>query len=341
MSVTTAKEMELCVGSYNITATYFCDPKNETDPKSGMHHTWEKRRKYFCEALTEAKCDVMALQELSPEQALDFLVMFPKHKFFFFVQAQTEEVKAGHILQSIEEVKNDLLGKFIGTPLTGIMYNPEIFEPKKSGIFWYNPNPFQRPTATDRAQTDKGFGNMNTPRGPGYVQFTHKLNGKEFYFFTSHAPISGGSQTRSECFKLENETIPQITNGVPFFSVGDRNLIPDDNGVDDKAYDTLVSPKNGIYDWVNQESHDGFKTTWLGYLYEPCQFQNEILANGTFKQNKIFDVGTSSLKSFWSAHYHCIIRDDKVELLGALNEGDNQTRNFLSDHSMLVAKFHF
>ncbi len=89
----------LCVGSYNICATYFCDPKpnDEKDTKATMPHIWEKRKMYYRKTLFSVNCDVMALQELSPEQAIDFFEMFPENKFYFFVQAQTTEIKSGSI----------------------------------------------------------------------------------------------------------------------------------------------------------------------------------------------------------------------------------------------------
>lgn len=331
-------DLMLTLGSYNITASFFTDPKDPDDVKNNYPHHWIKRRKYFPQALGEVNCDCMALQELSPEQAIDFFEMFPGHKFVFFVQAQTTEVESGQILDSADQIKQNLLGKNIGTPLIGIMWNPQTLKDNFRGMFWYNPEPFQRPTSTDRALTDKGFGNMNTPRGPGYIKFTHIESNKDFYFFTSHAPISGGSQTRIRCFETENKVIKEMVGSVPFFSVGDRNLLPDADV--EQAYNQLVSLDHGVNDWLNPGNHLGFTGTWLGYLYEPLKFQNQINPDGSMTDQSRLDVGTSSLKSLWSAHYHCIIRnDDTVKLLGALNPQDNQTRNFLSDHSMVIAKF--
>jgi hypothetical protein len=336
----------LTLGNYNITATFFSDPNptDEKDPKRNTpQHHWINRKKYFHKVLQMANCDVLGLQELSPEQAVDFLTMFPKHKFYFFALAQTKEVDAGTVCTNLDEVKQKFLGKFIGTALIGIMYNPVTVSvtSKDVGVFWYNPEPFKKPTAVDRSETDKGFGNMNTPRGPGYVKFTHNFTNKDFYFFTSHAPISGGAKTRTECFKLENRVIKELTGDgvtVPFFSIADRNMFSDDNF--DESYSALVP--HGVYDWVdlsNPDNHVGFPTTWLGYLYEPVQCQNKVLANMTFEKKYRLDIGISSLKSISSAHYHCIIRDDETQLLGDLVEADNETRNFLSDHSMVVAKF--
>ena len=338
--------MTLCLGNYNITATFFSDPKDEKDPKFTMPHAWANRRKYFQQTLELANCDVLGLQELSPEQALDLFELFPNHKFYIFTQAQTEEVEAGKIYSTADEIKTYLLGKFIGTALIGIMYNPKKVRhslgiaasmeviPTDQGMFWYNVEPFKKPTATDRSQTDKGFGNMNTPRGPAYMRFTHIETNKDFYFFTSHSPISGGAKTRMECFKLENEIIKKIVNDIPFFSIGDRNLFPDDRA--EESYNALVS--KDVYDWFNVENHIGFTTTWLGYLYEPKQYQNQIKQSSLTDTTRL-DIGISSIKSISSAHYHCIIRDTCVELLGELKEDDNLTRNFVSDHSMVVANF--
>lgn len=175
--------------------------------------------------------------------------------------------------------------------------------------------------------------------GLDYVKFAQNFTNKDFYFFTSHAPISGGSKTKTECFKLENQIIRELTGETPFFSIGDRNIFPDDNF--DESYSALVP--QGVYDWVddlsNPDNHIGFPTTWLGYLYEPAQYQNKVLSNNTLEKKYRLDIGISSMKSISSAHYHCVIRDGDVQLLGRLVEGDNETRNFLSDHSLVVATY--
>jgi hypothetical protein len=332
-----AKKVDhLRVGSYNIVATYFSDPKDENDKKYNMPHAWAKRKMYIKDAFDRVSADVIALQEMSPEQALDLVEMFQEHKFFFFVQAQTDEIESGSIYSTHDEIKKHLLGKFIGTALIGIMYDPKIVTAKYVNMFWYNPDPFTRPLSTDRSLTDKGFGNMNTPRGPGYVKFNHISSGKDFYFFTSHAPLSGGWKTRGECFKLERKIIKEIVGTDPFFSVGDRNMLPDEGF--DETYKVLVS--DGAYDWLNPENHEGAYTTWIGFLYEPEHIQNYVHKGKTiFKRTERLDIGISSLKSIKSAHYHCVIRDDGVKLLGELTEKDNLIRNFLSDHSMVVADY--
>jgi hypothetical protein len=321
------KKDNLCIGSYNITSSFISDPKDRDDAKIKMpQHTWSNRRKYLKEAIDLAKIDVLALQELSPMQALDSVTAFPDYRFYFFALAETKEVKAGSIYSTADEIKEHLLGKDIGTFLIGIMYDPKKVTAKATGLFWYNPKPFEPPTATDRSLTDKGFGNMNTPRGPGWVHFVHNYSGKEFFVFTSHAPISGGWKARYECFSLENKIIPDIVGARPFFSVGDRNLFPG-VGYDD-TYNALVP--QGVYDWLNKDSHIGYLCNWIGYLYEKEEFQNKINSGGQFTSPDRLDIGTSSLKSVWSAHYHCIIRGNSVELLGKLSEDDNLTRNFLS-----------
>lgn len=351
----------LRLGSYNIAASYFTDPnlKNPDDVRHSMPHQWAQRKHYFPQIIDEIKCDVIALQELSPEQAIDILEMFSEkkrgqkqhYKLAIFMQAQTTEIESGSIYESIEEIEQNLLGKNTSAPIIAIMWNPKTVSAIFKGIFWYNPKPFERPLATDRSVTDKGFGNMNTPRGPGYIRFKHIETQKDFYFFTSHAPISGGSNARKQCFELENKVIRDLVgdSNIPFFSVGDRNLIPDQlppnsctNGnvctVSD-AYHALVNPAENIFDWMNSDNHSGFFGTWLGYLYEPIQFQNQIKSDGTLTNQVRLDIGTSSLKSIDSAHYHCVIRDDEVELLGSLSELDNVKRNFFSDHLLLTAGF--
>lgn len=326
-------ESNLCLASYNITATFF------TDNKPYSQYYWTQRKDHVVNAMREANVDAMALQEIAPEQAIDLMEMLPEYRFVFFTQAQTAEVDAGKVYTSQKEVKANLVDKFIGTALIGIMYDPRKLQAIHSGIFWYHPEPFTVPTATDRSETDKGFNNMNTPRGPGFVRFMHLQTQKDFYFFSSHAPISGGYETRAACFALERTVIDRLVGKLPWFSVGDRNMFPDEGH--STMYETLLNGSN-VYDWKHSTNHVGHGTTWLGYLYEPLKFQTQVLENGKFDpvvDQARLDVGIGSLQSVWSAHYHCVIRGEQVELLGDLSPEDNETRNFASDHSMLVAKF--
>lgn len=333
------KSYPLVLASYNITASFHSDPKHLKDPKQQFpQHWWWNRRKYFKEAINKVSANVIGLQELSPEQALYFMETFSNHKFYIFTQTGSiDGVKAGQIYTTPKEIRENLIGKDIGTTLLGIMFDPRTLEPSthNPGMFWYNSDPFKIPTSIDRTETDKGFGNMNTNRAVGYVEFTHIQSGRNFYFFVSHAPISGGTQTRKLCFELELKMIKEITNGIDWFSAGDRNMFP--GAGYDEMYNALVG--NGAHDWMNVTNHIGPKCTWIGYSYEPMQFQNQIQNNGTFTMPDRLDVGISSLKSVWSAHFPCIIRNDEVSLYCKLNWNDDATRNYLSDHMMLVACF--
>ena len=111
--------MSLLVGSYNITADFFTDNKDQT-----QHH-WTNRKKQFENVVKMVNCDTLGLQELSPDQAYDICTMFANHGVIIFTQAKTDEVEAGKIYNTAKEVKDNLVGKFIGTALIGILYNKE------------------------------------------------------------------------------------------------------------------------------------------------------------------------------------------------------------------------
>jgi hypothetical protein len=336
MIMDSKKFFKLKLGSYNITADFFSDPKDEKDNKNKYHHHhWINRKKHVFDAIRYADRDVFGLQELSPTQALDFLKEFPEHNFYFFVQAQTEEVNAGSIYSSTDEIKDHILGKNIGTALIAIMYNPKKVTPERVNMFWYNPKPFEKPTLIDRSLTDKGFGNMNTPRGPGYVRFIRNTDKKPFWFFVSHAPISGGSATRTKCFQFEHKVIKTLVGTEAFFSIGDRNIFGNDNFAE--SYKALVP--NNVYDWMNIDNHDGYVQTWLGFLYEPLHLQNQIQGDGRLHLKDRLDIGYSSHKSIWSACYPCVIRKDKLLVSEKLSTDDNLDRNFASDHMMVLADF--
>lgn len=376
----------LKVAGWNITATFFtqADSKNPKDPKHQMRqHFWENRKECLQQAVFQVRPDVIGLQEIAPDQAMDLFDMFPTYGLFFFTSAKTNEIDAGKIYTTSDEIKEKLLGKFIGTALTAIMYDKKNVQPCLHdetkefirGMFWYNPDPWTPPTVTDRAETDKGFGNMNTPRAVGFVKFQHLQSKKPFLFATSHAPISGGWKTRAQCFKLEVDILNKLSkeHSCPFFSVGDRNLFPEEGA--QETYEALVPPKTGVCDWVSPEftRHEGFESTWLGFMYEKEEFRPKISTDGKLGAKGRLDIGISNIQSKSSAHYHCIMRKDKlnekedgiseeekrkekatleshqekekekeklkVHLLGKLEPKDEETRSFVSDHSMVVATF--
>lgn len=354
----------LLLASYNITASYLSD--KEID--GNKPHAWSVRREAMMTTLRGIGAAVVALQELAVDQALDLIDMLPEQRFLIFQQRwlrysvpDRTEVCAGRIFTSRSELE-PLANAFCGTAMIGIMYDPRQVELLNTGMFFYKAQPYSTPRfndVPDHPSTDQGFGNVNSPRGPGFARFLHKGSGKQFFFFTFSAPLCGGSPARNQCFALERQIIAELTGtgtgtgtgktaapapapalSTPFFSVGDRNMLPADGFQEN--YDTLFNTQHGqVYDWKHPVKHEGCETTWLGYLYEPRRCQNTMdTTTGNFRFTARLDIGIASVPPLSSAHHHCFIRDKGyVDLLGALRPGDNEARTFLSAHSLLTARF--
>lgn len=178
------------VGSYNIVAECF-------DAKG---HPWAVRAPYVKKALIKHNFDILALQELSPGQALDITRWFPNHRLFVLCQTPSD-VPAGAIVEG--EAISAWAGKHTGATLNGILVRAEYLVPdiltcldasketsEKTGRFWLNESPFEVPIPANCRTLDKGFGNMNTYRAVLWVKL--RVNGKILYVFCSHYPLSGG-----------------------------------------------------------------------------------------------------------------------------------------------------
>ena len=155
----------LRVVSYNIGVDFF-DSKDKTPDQ---RHHWEVRKPYVIETLKVTTPDIMCLQELSPEQAFELTKTFKRSFSSIFLSQTPSDIPAGDIVKAGEVSK--WIGKRIGTPLIGIFFKKGKFKIKKDdkgddeiGRFWLNENPEEVPTETDRGDTDKGFGNINTFR---------------------------------------------------------------------------------------------------------------------------------------------------------------------------------
>lgn len=336
------EKAQITLASYNICADFFSD-KSE-------NHKWSKRGGFVKARLLYCGAAAIALQEISAKQGMELFTMSSHRRLVLFQQAATPELKAGTIFTTAEQLEPYLNINF-GTPMTGILYDPADVTLEDVGMFWYKPDPLIPPTAMDRGTTDKGFGNCNTPRGPGWCRFRCNDTNKSFIFATVHAPLSGGAKTRQECFHLERKVFRQLWPELPIFSVGDRNILPDSETEVKDTMDALLGPTYGtVYDWFHPKYHVGIKSTWIGFDYEPNQFQAKVNEKGELETMGRLDVGFATIPPLWSAHSHCLIGDVEdglgrrypvLEPYGKLTLQNNITRPFASDHCMIMAGFAF
>jgi len=225
---------------------------------------------------------ILALQELSPDQAYEFAQLEGYEPMF--LSSTPSEVEAGAIAgrDDIHEWR----GKNVGTALTGFIFRPDVLTLLRCGRFWLNENPDALPAYTDRGETDKGFGNMNTYRAVLYACLKHVQSGREVYVFNSHYPLKltpDGSQMRFKCAEAEANKIREIIGGEPrdcvgdklCVSMGDRNPIPqgvmlpvDASHVEDAA---SMKPLSDAMHDVRKVHQYGPATTFPGFTYDRAQ----------------------------------------------------------------------
>jgi tetratricopeptide (TPR) repeat protein len=207
------------VASYNITADFFDNKDNTAD----QHHHWKYRAPFVKVLLKGLYPDIMCLQELSAQQALELHQYFNREGGYksIFLSQTPSEVETGAIAcgEQVQEWSN----KFLGASLIGTFIN-KSFEFIETGRFWLNETPHLVPTAQDRGEIDKGFGNMNTYRAVLWAKVKMEGN-KSLYIFNSHYPLSGNNETRFKCAELEMDKIREIAKGSAWVSVGDKNII--------------------------------------------------------------------------------------------------------------------
>ena len=278
---------EVNVCSWNVCADFF---------GKGTHHEWSARAPKVKSYLANGNFDVICLQELSPDQALEIYTYINDsndNKYNMITLSQTpSEVPTGAIV--VNEEVGEWVGKFVGTALISILVKGEI---TKSGRFWLNSEPHELPTNTDRTITDKGFGNMNTYRAVLYCSV--KIPGKsgpdrELYVFNSHYPISGGNNCRYMCADVERYMINQVINDDPhvsdFVSCGDRNLIPNPPGcrdIDEKA--VLAKLTDGYNTQQNATFFLGNRNnTWIGFTYDSSY--EEVTLLGQLRKSVVYKL---------------------------------------------------
>jgi tetratricopeptide (TPR) repeat protein/endonuclease/exonuclease/phosphatase family metal-dependent hydrolase len=320
----------LRIVSYNITVDFFDD----RDKTADKHHHWQFRKPIVIKLLKTVYPDVICLQELSPNQALEL------HQYFdiklgyssVFLSQTPSEIPVGEIVSG-NNVRQ-WCGKNIGTPLVGTFIGNN-YKFLDTGRFWLNEQPDKLPEYFDRGATDKGFGNMNTYRAVLWTKIEAPTN-KIIFVFNSHYPLSGDSRTRLECVKLEMQKIKDITHGGNWISAGDRNIIPTNN--DNELSNPSVVLQELTKDAKNVKcKHYGINTTWLGFSYDQYPAQ---VKDGTVESNAILDVIASNLQQNSTFFLHGAfdpVDHNLLPLLGALEVEQNTGRYFASDHALAGA----
>ncbi len=323
--------------SYNITVDFF-DKKDTTEDK---HHHWKYREPFVKKLLADLYPDVMCLQEVSPDQAIELDAYFGNKGYKSAFLSQTpSELETGEIVYGSDVVNWN--GKFVGTFPLGILVS-EDWKFTETGRFWLNEDPDSIPQNTDRGTTDKGFGNANTYRAVLWTQIEKEDEYQNSLFvFNSHYPLSGGNKARWGCANIEMKKIKEIVKDVNWVSTGDRNIVITND--DDELYNPETVYKEFVKDSKDvrdSKKHYGVSTTWLGFSYD--EYINKINAKtGDFEEDSVLDLMFSNLSSERSFAHHGAIDPELHELSDLsepLTEQQIEGRYFSSDHVLIGGDF--
>lgn len=326
-SIAMQQEEIVAFSSFNITAHYF----DKKEPEFN-NTTWVSRREAVFATIKQKNPDVLALQELSPDQAFE-LTEILGYSSFFLCQTPSE-VEAGLIAEG-KDVK-EWIGKNVGTTLVGVLYKSDKFEIVNKGRFWLKEKPDVLPIHTDRSETDKGFGNLNTYRATLWLHLKHMNSNKPVFVFNSHYPISGGPSARLKCAEMERKKINEIAQNNFWISMGDRNIILELGKLDETGdIDALKPLLENAYNGVSN-NHYGPRATWAGFNYDPI-CKNPI-HEGQFKFPTALDIVVSNYPSVRSEHVitQFDTENGSIELNPKILK---EERNIASDHLMVIVNY--
>ena len=339
------------VSSWNVVVSFY-DGKDK-------NHSWDKRKNLVFKTLDKSDSDVIMLQELSPGQVREIANYYYKKGYSSRVFASCPaEIKPG--ISDNSEIKNYFKinekgveeSKFVGTALYMILVKDDAFSIEDSFMFWYKENePFTAPNSyggknKDGSYQDVGFGNTRTPRSVGSLLLKDK-NGHYIVVSNSHAPISGGSKTRSKCFELENKILSkykksktkEIGKEVYVVSAGDRNLLDDDIEKNLVAYKNLIGKE--FNDVVNSaKTFYGYKGSFIGFSYD--RYKRDIV-NGEITNPKRLDVMmvSKNINTKNSGHFLPVMDEGKFKIFPNFGKVKFDRSELSSDHLGVFADLKF
>jgi endonuclease/exonuclease/phosphatase family metal-dependent hydrolase len=325
------------VATWNLTASFF----DGRDLSSDGRHKWLTRQNAIQQTIERQSPDVLGLQ-VSPQQALWINAAIPGYSTLFFSQTPSEVETLGIItaaeVATWKKAENPETWKDMGTPLTGIMVK-EGWQISEGGGFWLKPEPNQRPVGIDKTrQLDKGFGNTASYRAVMWVKLKDLETGKVLFVFNSHYPLSGDRDTRRNCAAVERAQIDAITRGADWVSVGDRNILPRNDGKDgiwEGDLESLAPLLDRAFDSARAQNHKGQNTTWAGFDYDA--WKNPV-TNERFERNTVLDVIASNKPAAKSKYVLTQFNPATGEV--SLNPAQvDPERHFGSDHLYVQAKY--
>lgn len=314
--------------SYNVCASFFSDKSEQ--------NKWSLRSERVFSLIRSRNAKVVCIQELSTEQCCDFVKEFQADYDLYFLSQTPSELPLGMIVKN--EQVFDWKGRNAGTAIIAYMLNKKRVSLIEINRFWLNEAvdittlPMDK-VYTDRALTDKGFGNFNTYRAVFWVKVID-MDTKEYVFvFNSHYPLSGDNATRFKCAEFERAMISKIAGSYDWFAVGDRNFIVKKEVDKDEEY--CIMAKNALnknaFPFHDAESFFGMKNnTWIGFDYDDFA----VWKKGS---ESILDYCVSSIQPKICYHLHGAYKNKEwLPFYDPIEFGKVQTA---SDHALVHAVF--
>ena len=169
--------------------------------------TWDERKALARQAVTEAKPDLLGLQETSPNQLTFFREGFPE--FADVGELPLTEDDQAYFYKTFPVLEQ--IGFKAYTDVI-LMYRKDRFKLVDHGYTWLSPTP---------EKVSTGFGNV-FPRMMIWATLRDKASGREFLAAVTHFDNSMPAQV--EMAKMSHDVLaPHAEKGMPMLFLGDFN----------------------------------------------------------------------------------------------------------------------
>ena len=219
---TPAEHHKIC--NYNI--RYY---NGSSDNANTGNRSWTLRKEKVFEMIRKHKMDVCGIEEITAQQAPDFLASLTEYEYIGYGRDNGKEYSAGGTGEQ-----------------TGILYRKARYVKQDQGRFFLSTTPHR---------ASKSFGSSFN-RMVTWVKLKERNSDKTFYFFATHFdhPITqAGINTRSSQADVALATIPEIVGEYPMFFVGDFNCEPTE-----PAYDKLQQRWTDAFVAMGEQAQGGY-----------------------------------------------------------------------------------
>lgn len=308
---------EIKIAGLNI-QTAFVSDKPENLAKYPQY-AWSNREKPFLQLISLDQPTVLAMSELHLKQ-IQSLRALKGYKIAAFSSESKEPIEV--VEEKVSQDAKYNYGEFVG--------------------FLYNSNQV-RLDDINCIELEKG---ERHKRVLIIGRFYHTLLKVNFVVLSSHFDHLSLS-SRQLSGETELAIIQQLEEqGIPWFSVGDRNWFPGIGG-QDCAEQYIKKPYIIDFRDETEKGHFGPSGTFPGHLGLPQEFEPRMVDRPDGKKQieaYTFDVGFRSRSTVIAINdyaYSGEFSPDTYDLLPLDQQGPIQNKNFLSDHYYIGGTFRF